>query len=226
MARRMKLAELDIAETSGVDHPAHLHEGWLVIKQAGAMTETEGENVELDVTVEETAVEETVEVAEVAEIAEATPVAASVAGPDEELRKELTDLRKELAAMRAEKEAVEAAAELAKAADDAHAWAVLPEMNPGEFAPMLLELRKAAPAAAAVVEAVFTASARALGETGIFKEVGTSSDADGTDAWAQVEAAANDLVASGEAKTFAKAVTLVAERDKDLYNRYLTEKGL
>lgn len=225
MARRMKLAELDISETSGVDHPAHLHEGWLVIKQAGAMTETEGETVELDVTVEETVAEEAFEaVAE--EVVEATAVAASVSGPDEELRKELTDLRKELAAMREEKEAIEKAAELTKATEDAHAWAVLPEMNPSEFAPMLIEIRKAAPAAAAVVEAVFTASALALGETGLFKEVGTSSEGESSDAWAQVEAAANDLVASGEAKTFAKAVTLVAERDKDLYNRYLTEKGL
>ena len=55
--------------------------------------------------------------------------------------------------------------------------------------------------------------------------MGTATNSDGADAWALVEKAANDLVAAGEAKTFAKAVTLVAERDKDLYNRYLTEKG-
>ena len=220
MARRTKLAELDIAETSGVDHPAHLHEGWLVIKQAGAESDTEGDTdkVELELTADETA-EEAVDVA--AET-EATPVAASVAGPDEALRKELTDLRKELAAIRAEKEAVEAAAELAKATETAHGWAVLPEMNPAEFAPVLLDLRKNAPEAAAAIEAIFTASARALGETGIFKEMGTATNSDGADAWALVEKAANDLVAVGEAKTFAKAVTRVAERDKDLYNRYLT----
>lgn len=33
MARKApKMTELVIEETSGVDHPAHLHEGWLVIK--------------------------------------------------------------------------------------------------------------------------------------------------------------------------------------------------
>lgn len=36
MPRVNRLVELDIGETSGVDHPAHLHDGWLVIKnQAG-----------------------------------------------------------------------------------------------------------------------------------------------------------------------------------------------
>ena len=27
-----KLTELEIVEASGVDHPAHLHEGWLLMK--------------------------------------------------------------------------------------------------------------------------------------------------------------------------------------------------
>ena len=29
-----KMVNLAIEETSGVDHPAHLHEGWLVMKSA------------------------------------------------------------------------------------------------------------------------------------------------------------------------------------------------
>jgi hypothetical protein len=32
MAKARKMVGLNIEETSGVDHPAHLHEGWLVIK--------------------------------------------------------------------------------------------------------------------------------------------------------------------------------------------------
>ena len=33
MARKApKMTDLIIEETSGVDHPAHLHEGWLVVK--------------------------------------------------------------------------------------------------------------------------------------------------------------------------------------------------
>lgn len=31
-----KMVNLDVTETSGVDHPAHQHEGWLVCKSAGA----------------------------------------------------------------------------------------------------------------------------------------------------------------------------------------------
>ena len=39
MARKApKMTELIIEETSGVDHPAHLHEGWLVIKASSAQS--------------------------------------------------------------------------------------------------------------------------------------------------------------------------------------------
>jgi hypothetical protein len=34
MARNRKLVKLSIKETSGVDHPAHLHDGWVVMKSA------------------------------------------------------------------------------------------------------------------------------------------------------------------------------------------------
>ena len=32
MPKSTKLADLEITETSGVDHPAHLAEGWIVMK--------------------------------------------------------------------------------------------------------------------------------------------------------------------------------------------------
>lgn len=39
MARKApKMTNLEIEETSGVDHPAHLHEGWLVVKASNAST--------------------------------------------------------------------------------------------------------------------------------------------------------------------------------------------
>ena len=39
MARKApKMTDMIIEETSGVDHPAHLHEGWLVIKAADTAT--------------------------------------------------------------------------------------------------------------------------------------------------------------------------------------------
>lgn len=41
MAVQRKMVNLAIEETSGVDHPAHLHEGWIVMKSADAATVTD-----------------------------------------------------------------------------------------------------------------------------------------------------------------------------------------
>jgi len=212
MAQRTKLAELNVRETSGVDHPAHLHEGWMVIKEAAMTDTTEGEPVELDVTQTEAEVE-----------VDTAPA------PDhtEALVKELGDLRKELSDMRAEKARIEAERDLEKATERAHALAILPGLDPAEFGATLLELRKAAPDAAEKVEAILEGAAVALGEANIVKEAGTDAAPETqADAWGRIEAQANDLVAKGEASSLAKAISLVAERDKDLYTQYLTEKGL
>jgi len=218
MARSVKLADLDIRETSGVDHPAHLHEGWLVLKSVTDGGDTiEGEQVELEVTETEALVEEQV-----------TEVAASVDNGNAELLKELGDLRKELADMRAEKESIEAAAELAKAVETAAEFAALPGVDPQVLGEDLVKMRAALPEVAERVEAILKGSAIAIGEAGVLKEVGSdiADVSDAADAWGLIESRANDLVASGEASSIAKAITIVAERDKDLYNRYLTEKGL
>lgn len=218
MTRSVKLADLDIRETSGVDHPAHLHEGWLVLKSVTEGGDTiEGEQVELEVTETEAQVEEQV-----------TEVAASVDNGNAELLKELGDLRKELADMRAEKEAIEAAAELAKAVETAAEFAALPGVDPQLLGEDLVKMRAALPEVAERVEAILKGSAIAIGEAGVLKEVGsdTADASDAADAWGLIESRANDLVANGEASSIAKAITIVAERDKDLYNRYLTEKGL
>jgi hypothetical protein len=209
MALKTKLAELVINETSGVDHPAHLHEGWLVIKSAAETAEVEGETLDLELT---------------PEVEPEAP--AEVAPVETEILKEMTGLRKELADLRKEKERLEAERELEKAVETAHAWATLPEMNPQEFAPVLVSLRKAAPEAATLIENILTASARALSESGVFKEVGTASAEVAGSAWAKIEALANDMVASGTANSFAKAVSLVASQNMDLYTEYLNEKGL
>ena len=216
MARSTKLAELVVNETSGVDHPAHLHEGWLVIK---SQSDDQGaDNVELDVT------EISAEAEQISE--DVTPVAASVS-VDESLQKELTDLRKELMAMRVEKERLEQERELAASVEKASGWAMIPGVDPAEFGSVMLEVAKAAPAAAEKIAAVLDATATAMGEVDILKEVGAEAqDSMTADAWSTIETRANDLVAAGEASSFAKAITLVAERDKDLYNRYITEKGL
>jgi hypothetical protein len=222
MTRSIKLADLGINETSGVDHPAHLHEGWLVMKstdldtvldEVSASPTNHGEGGHVDIEVESTP--ETVEVA-----------------AQDDFRKELTDLRKAYDDIKKEKAQIEAelvanqeAQELEKATERAHAWANVPGLDPSTFGAVLNGLRKSAPEAAETVEAILDATSIAMTEAGILKEVGNDSTPDTGDAWAIIEARANDLVANGQASDFAKAVSTIAVADRDLYNRYLNEKG-
>ncbi len=154
----------------------------------------------------------------------------------DELRKELTDLRKQLDSVREENTVLKAQHDmivetraLEKAAEACMAFANIPGFQPDTFAPVLREIRKNSPEAADMVEATLAAASVALGESKVFEETGTtaaSTSAAGADAWAEIEALANDLVTAGAAPTFAKAVTIVAERNHSLYDRYLTEKGI
>ena len=235
MAKATKLTELTIKETSGVDHPAHLHEGWMVMKSEDDLDTALNQIIEPDSqenTVDLTATPEVEEATEAAtevapaEQVEATPVAASVDGPDEtEVQKELTDLRKELElAKEAHRELIEER-ELEKAASAAHQWAILPGLNPVDFAKVLVRLRAADQEVAKEVEAILSASSVALSEAGVFTELGAEGDEDGAmDAFGRIEKAAQALVDSGEATSVAKGIALITERNPELYNDYLNEK--
>ena len=208
----MKLTELMVKETSGVDHPAHLHEGWLVMKSADLDNALEAVTTTKEIPVELEATEKAVEAVE-------------KAIDLEDIRKELTDLRKALADANAEKVELQKQRELEKAVDTANAWVNLPEMNPAEFAPVLCAIREVMPLEATIIEKVLDASARALNESGLLKEIGTSSTNDVVSAWDTIQAQAQQLVSDGRAPSFAKAVSIVSENNKDLYNQYLIEKG-
>ena len=238
MAKSTKLTELTIKETSGVDHPAHLHEGWMVMKSEEDLDtsldqiidnpDSQENTVELNATPEvEDVIEEATEVEAAPEmVTEATPVAASVDGPDQtEVQKEITDLRKELElAKEAHRELIEER-ELEKAASAAHQWAILPGLNPVDFAKVLVRLRAADQEVAKEVEAILSASSVALSEAGVFTELGAEGDEDGAmDAFGRIEKAAQALVDSGEATTVAKGIALITERNPELYNDYLNEK--
>lgn len=222
MTRSIKLADLGINETSGVDHPAHLHEGWMVMKsvdelidalQAEETTTTiPGEGGQVDIEIETKTEEAPVE--------------------QEDIRKEVTDLRKALDAItkrNAELEATMKAREeealLSKASERALGWANVPGLDPSTFGETLHNLRKVAPEIAEAVEKVLDATSVAMTEAGILKEVGSANAPEAGDAWSMIQGRANDLVANGTVANFAKAVAAVAEADPDLYTRYLTEKG-
>ena len=238
MAKSTKLTELTIKETSGVDHPAHLHEGWMVMKSEEDLDtafdqiinpDSQENTVELEATPEvEDVIEEATEVDPAPEMeTEATPVAASVDGPDQtEVQKELTDLRKQLdMAKEAHRELVEER-ELEKATTASHQWAILPGLNPVDFAKVLVRLRSADQEVAKEIEAILNASSVALSEAGVFTELGAEGDEDGAmDAYGRIEKAAQALVDSGEVTSLAKGITLVAQRDPSLYNDYINEKA-
>ena len=237
MPKSTKLTELTIKETSGVDHPAHLHEGWLVMKAEDLDNtldqiiepDSQENTVELNATPEvEDVIEEATEVEAAPEmVTEATPVAASVDGPDEtEVQKEITDLRKELDLAKEAHRALVEERELEKAATSAHQWAILPGLNPVDFAKVLVRLRAADQEVAKEIEAILSASSVALSEAGVFTELGAEGDEDGAmDAFGRIEKAAQALVDSDEATSLAKGITLVAERNPSLYNDYINEKA-
>lgn len=127
MARTRKMANLVIEETSGVDHPAHLHEGWLVMKSADAsevqrvldesLTE---EEIMPDLTQDEVtpaATDEQVEAptTETTETVETTDAAEEVEKAEMTLEEALTKIA-ELQAKLVELESKESEDEMAKSA--------------------------------------------------------------------------------------------------------------
>lgn len=223
MTRSMKLADLSIEETSGVDYPAHLHEGWIVMKSSdldtvldnlGADTNDSGEGGHVEIETEPTP-----------EVVEAVA--------QDDIRKEMSDLRKALDDARKRNSELEETlkardeeTELAKATERVLGWANVPGLNPSTFADNLHALRKVAPEIATEVESILDATSIAMKEAGILAEVGVDTAPEGDDAWNVIESKANDLVAAGTAPSFAKAVEVVAKSNPDLYTRYLNEKGL
>ena len=97
MAKAPKLVRLAIEETSGVDHPAHLSEGWLVMKSASteeieavidSLTET------TTITKEDSVSDENTVVTEDAVVAEATPTESPVEDKDARIAELEAELEK------------------------------------------------------------------------------------------------------------------------------------
>ena len=209
-----QLVDLQLDEVSGVDHPASLVEGWLVMKQDDPISDAFADLI----TDQE---KDTVEDTHVAEPVVDTPVA------DEALAKELGDLRKALTDMTAhfekaaaERDALAETAEIEKAAAKVAEWDQVPGMT-DDFAPVLRSLDEEQHAA---VAAVFDACQIAFAEAGVTKELGTDAPGDG-DALSTIETLAKGLVADGKADNIHKAIALVAADRPDLYAEYVGGKG-
>ena len=223
--RTKKLEDLEIVEASGVDHPAHLHEGWIVQKStldatldevADITTPDTGAEMDLETTSIETPVED----AE-APLVEAVHLEAT---EDVEVRKELDHLRKELDAATAKANALEDEREMEKATVRVAEWGILPEVTTPDFAPVLRSLRSKAPEETVEIEKILDACAQALSEAGIFKELGSDAESD-SDAWDQITALAKAKVDGNGSTTLEAAISTVAAENPDLYHRYLNERG-
>jgi len=216
-----KLTDLRLKEISGVDHPASLHEGWAVMKSSDneieqalgqAIQETDDnvmeKKVETETTAEVEAVQESVTLIE-----------------DDTVIKELADVRKELADALSEVENMREESEMEKAVRDSQRWAIVPQLDPEEFAPVLRSPRTADAEATTTVENILDAVAVALGEAGNLKEVGSEGSVEHEDSYGQIESMAKALVAEGTVKSLADGISKVAVENPELYSAYVAEMG-
>jgi hypothetical protein len=249
MTKQRKMVNLAVDETSGVDHPAHLHEGWIVFKNADGdgvvdaiadqvedPNEGEGESVDEPKAEMIEAAEFEKAQARIAELEAALEKATAPAV--EEIDSEEALIKSAPAAVvemleKARNEANAVREELAKekaAQRDREFIAKAAEMeflalDPQEFGPAI---RKMADADAALADMVIKAlaSANAQAESaGIFAELGHSKGATDSDAYGKVESLAKAAVAKGEYKTVEQAVVGLISSDPALYEQYRNEKN-
>ncbi len=223
-----KLVNLDVVETSGVDAPAHLDPGWLVIKNEGvAVADDTTEPTDVD-PVAETEVVPDERDARIAELEAALAAAQTPAEVDaeaevEELAKEAPEpLAKAFTDMRSRLEKAEAQLALARDREtlaEAEGFVkgldhlALPDTTPS----LIKSLRDRDTDLADQVEGLLT-SVNAQATAGdLFKEVGSTTATSG-DAWDRIEALAKSKVESGEAKTMQQGRSLAALENPSLYN--------
>lgn len=248
------MTHLSIEETSGVDHPAHLREGWLVVKSADADALPNALNIvtkEQGMTNEEMREELDKARKRMAEMEEELTSYKSKAKKAEEMDEEDDD---EDALMKAAPEAVVALFEkakareaeaLAKAAEveaelraerdskadadaieKARGWSNL-AIDAEQVGPTLRRLSETEPELAKSVEGLLDAVNAQAESADIFAEIGKSAPASETtgDAFGRIQAMAKAAVEAGRADTMEQAVTQIATDNPDLYVAMLTEKG-
>jgi hypothetical protein len=247
-----KLIGMAIEETSGVDHPAHLREGWMVMKsselsdltevidQIKAATATDAtedemsdETPEIDYEVELAKANERIAELEAAlapePVIEETEDDLMKSVP-ESVRKMLDDQR--AAASEAIAKAATFEAELRKeretradeiAVSKVAGWTSL-TLNADEVGPALRKLADTDADLAKAIETVLEAVNAQAESAGIFAEIGKAGRPEGSDAYEALSSLAKSA-AEANGTTFEAAFVAVAEQNPDLYIRHLSEKG-
>lgn len=233
-----KMVALKVLETSGVDHPAHLEEGWIVMKNS-----EEPMADETVVDMDDATIDRIVELE--AELAKARETIASLSKTDATVDPEEgdDDAAEEGDMLKSLPEPVRAM--LAKAQDDANAareelrkeremqadrayvakaagWSNLTI----DAATLGVALRKAADfdadMATAIEQALDAANAQQEAAA-IFSELGKSTTATGGNTYSKVTSLAKAAVERGEFQTVEQAVSGLIAKNPDLYDEYLSE---
>lgn len=153
MAGKPKMVNLLVEETSGVDHPAHLHEGWMVMKAASRDA--------VDEVFDSLTEQKEAPVPQSQKVAASADEAAEVTM--ESLQEQLAKAHEEIAALKAaaEDDPADAPAEDGEPADEAEK----PEDEPSEEAPSEDDVLKSAPESVVkMVEALRADAASARAE--------------------------------------------------------------
>lgn len=247
-----KLVGMAIEETSGVDHPAHLREGWMVmksahlsdlegvldeIKAATAATETPEDEMsdatpEIDLEVELAKANERIAELEAALAPEETTETEDdlLKSVPESVRKMIDDQR--AVAAEAVAKAATAEAELRKERDaradevaiaKTAGWQSL-ALDSTVVGPALRKLADLDADLAKAIETVLEAVNAQAESAGIFTEIGKAGRPEGSDAYDALASLAKSA-ADATGTTFEQAFVAVAEQNPDLYIRHLAEKG-
>jgi hypothetical protein len=243
------MVKLKVIETSGVDHPAHLNEGWVVMKHQDPETtegaevseETEAiETTEVDVITESLVkaqeriaeLEEALEVEKAKKPAFLAEVEVEAEDDEEDMMKSVPEAVREML-NKAKVEADNAREELRKEREERRdaefvakaeaSWGLLP-VDASEVGKAMRRLTDVdAPLAETIAKALDAANAQAE-SANIFAEIGTAGRPDTGDAYGKVQALAKSLVADGKASTVEQAVVDLISADPTLYHEYVAEK--
>ena len=240
-----KMVALKVLETSGVDHPAHLEEGWIVMKNATPMEDSMA-NAEDEVVVDineqyiDRMVELEAELTKAREtIAELKKEVEAIVEPEEEapvdeeealmkslpepvremLAKAAADTEAARAELRKEKEVQRDREFVAKAAT----WSNL-SLEADDFGVALRKVADINSDLAATIEKAFDAVNAQQEAAAIFSELGANNRSTSSDAFGKVTSLAKAAVDAGEFKTVEQAISGLVAKNPDLYNQYLSEK--
>lgn len=222
------MVNLNIEETSGVDHPAHLDEGWILMKNADLTTE-DFETIEKMVALEADLAKAHERIAEL-EAQQIDPEEPTGDDEEELIKSAPAPVREALE--KARKQAEEASEALRKERDlrlDAEAIIKSEEryanlsVDHDEFGPALRRLEEVAPEISEIVNKALDAANGQVESATLFAEIGSSVSPTSGNSYQKIEALAKSAVASGEYATTEQAIAGLIQSNPSLYAEYQAE---